>query len=77
VVRDGPAARAGVKPGDVVTAIGGAKVANTAQLLRAVGALKPPSSAVLAVQRGSDAMTLSVPVAKRPPARPRDADDGR
>jgi Do/DeqQ family serine protease len=77
VLRDGPAAQAGLKPGDVVTAIGGVKVSNTAQLLRAVGALKPPSSAVLAVQRGSDAMTLSVPVAKRPPARPRDTDDGR
>ena len=74
VLRDGPAAQAGLKPGDVVTAIGGVKISNTAQLLRAVGALKPPSSAVLAVQRGGDAMTLSVPVAKRPPARPRDAD---
>jgi hypothetical protein len=42
-----------------------------------VGALKPPSSAVLAVQRGSDAMTLSVPVARRPPTPARDADDSR
>jgi serine protease DegQ len=77
VLRDGPAAQAGLKPGDVVTAIGGVKISNTAQLLRAVGALKPPSSAVLAVQRGSDAITLSVPVAKRPPPRPRDSDDSR
>ena len=77
VLRDGPAARAGLKPGDVVTAIGGVKISNTAQLLRAVGALKPPSSAVLAVQRGSDAMTLSVPVARRPPQKPRDVDDAR
>ena len=77
VLRDGPAAQAGLKPGDVVTAIGGVKISNTAQLLRAVGALKPPSSAVLAVQRGSDAMTLSVPVARRPPPRARDADDAR
>jgi len=74
VLRDGPAALAGLKPGDVVTAIGGVKISNTAQLLRAVGALKPPANAVLAVQRGSDAMTLSVPVARRPPARPRDAE---
>jgi S1-C subfamily serine protease len=74
VLRNGPAARAGLKPGDVVTAIGGVKISNTAQLLRAVGALKPPASAVLAVQRGSDAMTLSVPVARRPPAQPREAD---
>jgi len=77
VLRDGPAAQAGLKPGDVVTAIGGVKISNTAQLLRAVGALKPPSAAVLAVQRGSDAMTLSVPVARRPPAKARDLDDAR
>jgi len=77
VLRDGPAARAGLKPGDVVTAIGGVKISNTAQLLRAVGALKPPASAVLTVQRGSDAMSLSVPVARRPPQKPRDVDDAR
>jgi len=78
VLRDGPAAQAGLKPGDVVTAIGGVKISNTAQLLRAVGALKPPAAAVLAVQRGSDAITLSVPVAKRPaPNKTRDADDAR
>jgi Do/DeqQ family serine protease len=77
VRRAGRAARAGLKPGDVVTAIGGVKVSNTAQLLRAVGALKPPSSAMLSVQRGSDALTLNVPVARRPPVKPRDADDAR
>src|SRR5262249_31589123 len=52
VLREGPAARAGLRPGDVVTGIGGVKVANTAQLLRAVGALKPPAVASLDVQRG-------------------------
>jgi Do/DeqQ family serine protease len=77
VLRDGPAAQAGLKPGDVVTAIGGVKISNTAQLLRAVGALKPPARAVLAVQRGSDAMTLSVPVARRPPPKPREPEDPR
>jgi len=76
VLRDGPAALAGLKPGDVVTAIGGVKIANTAQLLRAVGALKPPASAVLDVQRGSAEIRLSVPVARRPPqqAKSRDGD---
>ncbi|MEP6504304.1 MAG: trypsin-like peptidase domain-containing protein [Betaproteobacteria bacterium] len=74
VLREGPAALAGLKPGDVVTAIGGVKITNTAQLLRAVGALKPPARAVLEVQRGSESMTLSVPVARRPPARPRESD---
>ena len=72
VLRDGPAANAGLKPGDVVTAIGGRKVSNTAQLLRAVGALKPPQFAVLDVQRGSQAMKMQVPVAKRPPPQRRE-----
>jgi Do/DeqQ family serine protease len=74
VVREGPAAKAGLKPGDVVTAIGGVKVANTAQLLRAVGALKPPATAQLDVQRGSEALKIAVPVAKRPVPKSRDAD---
>jgi serine protease DegQ len=67
VLRDGPAAKAGLKPGDVVTAIGGTKVSNTQQLLRAVGALKPPASAALDIQRGSESMKIVVPVARRPP----------
>jgi Do/DeqQ family serine protease len=79
VLRDGPAAAAGLKPGDVVTAIGGVKVVNTAQLLRAVGALKPPARARLDVQRGDEALHLNVPVASRPqrPREPDAADAGR
>jgi Do/DeqQ family serine protease len=74
VLREGPAAKAGLKPGDVVTAIGGMKVANTSQLLRAVGALKPPASAALDIQRGNQQLTIVVPVARRPqPQRPREA----
>jgi S1-C subfamily serine protease len=73
VLRDGPAAVAGLKPGDVVTAIGGRRVANTAQLLRAVAALRPPASAVLDVQRGSQTLRMEVPVARRPPAQKRDS----
>jgi Do/DeqQ family serine protease len=75
VLRDGPAAKAGLKPGDVVIAIGGTKVANTQQLLRAVGALKPPATAALDIQRGNQAIRIVVPVAKRPPPqRPREAE---
>ena len=40
VLQDGPASRGGMRPGDVVTAIGGAEVSNTAQLLAAVAALQ-------------------------------------
>ena len=75
VLRDGPAARAGVKPGDVVVAIGGRRVTNTTQLLRAVAALKPPASAVVDLQRGGQSLRMEIPVAPRPPPqRSRDQD---
>jgi S1-C subfamily serine protease len=66
VLQDGPAGRAGMRPGDVVLAIGGTGVSNTAQLLAAVAALKPQSVADVSVQRGTQALRLSLDVAQRP-----------
>ena len=43
VLRDGPASRGGVKPGDVVLRVGDTAVASTNQLLAAVAALRPQS----------------------------------
>jgi Do/DeqQ family serine protease len=71
VLQDGPASKGGMRPGDVVTKIGETPVANTAQLLNAVAALKPRSDAVIGVQRGNKSLQLTVRVAQRPPARPR------
>ncbi len=66
VLRDGPAGVGGVRPGDVVVAIADKPVANTAQLLNAVAALKPQSEASIGVQRGAQKMQLSIVVAQRP-----------
>jgi Do/DeqQ family serine protease len=66
VLQSGPASAGGVRPGDVVVKIAGTPVANTAQLLNAVAALKPKQSAVIGVQRGSNALDLNVMVAQRP-----------
>jgi serine protease DegQ len=41
-------------------------VANTAQLLNAVAALKPGAVAQLKVRRGTDVLTVNVTVAQRP-----------
>ena len=68
VLHNGPAALGGIRPGDVVTQVGAVRVANTAQLLNAVAALPPGHAAPIKVQRGNDAMSLSVVVAKRPKA---------
>jgi serine protease DegQ len=68
VLQDGPASRGGMRPGDVVTAIEGAEVSDTAQLLAAVSALRPQSEAMVAVQRGDRSLQLKVLVAQRPKA---------
>ncbi|MDE1997838.1 MAG: trypsin-like peptidase domain-containing protein [Burkholderiales bacterium] len=66
VLHNGPAALGGIRPGDVVTQVGGNVVANTAQLLNTVAALSPGKTAAIKVQRGNDTLNLSVVVAKRP-----------
>ena len=66
VLQDGPASKGGLKPGDVVVSVAGNPVGNTGQLLNAVAALRPGSSAALGVQRGSQALQLSLTVAQRP-----------
>ncbi len=76
VLQDGPASKGGIQPGDVVVKVGETPVANTAQLLNAVAALKPRSDAVIGVQRGDKALQLKVRVAQRPaPQRQARADD--
>ncbi|MCX2863380.1 trypsin-like peptidase domain-containing protein [Paucibacter sp. PLA-PC-4] len=66
VVVNAPAANAGIKPGDVVTRVGGTQVLSPADLLAAVAALKPQSSAAIAVQRGDKALQFELTVAQRP-----------
>jgi serine protease DegQ len=74
VLQDGPASRSGMRPGDVVVSIAGAEVANTAQLLAAVAALKPQTVAAVTVQRGAQALQLNLTVAQRPKAQRRAAE---
>ena len=71
VLQGGPASRGGLRPGDVVTAIGSTEVANTAELLAAVAALRPQSTAAVSVQRGTQALQLNLVVAQRPKAQRR------
>ena len=71
VLQDGPASKGGIKPGDVVVAVAGQPVTSVAQLLNTVAALPPGQPAKLAVQRGTQALELTVAVIQRkpPPAR--------
>ena len=67
VVHDGPAAAGGLRPGDVLLGLAGAKVANAAELLPRVAALPPGSRARVEVQRGTHKLELELTVGERPP----------
>jgi len=66
VLQNGPAAKAGIRPGDVITDVDDAKVDNVQELLTAVAGLKPGSEARFALQRGTDKMELNVVPGLRP-----------
>ena len=66
VLQNGPAAKAGIRPGDVVTSVEDKKIENVQELLTAVAGLKPGNDARFALQRGSDKMELHVNPGLRP-----------
>lgn len=66
VLQNGPAAKAGVRPGDVITSVGEKSIGNVQELLTAVAGLKPGNAARFALQRGSDKLELDVTPGLRP-----------
>jgi Do/DeqQ family serine protease len=72
VLQNGPAAAAGIRPGDVITSVGGVPVRSVSELLSAVAALKPGLSASFKLQRRDAALEVAVTPGKRQrPALPR------
>lgn len=66
VLRDGPAAKAGIKPGDVVTEIAKQPVGSVEALLAVVAGLKPGETTTLELKRAGQDMQLSVVPGRRP-----------
>jgi serine protease Do len=65
--RSGPGARAGLRPGDVVTAVNGDRVDSARGLIKAVAATAPGNQVKLSVRRGAQNMEVPVTVGRRPP----------
>jgi Do/DeqQ family serine protease len=65
VLQNGPAAHAGLKPGDLIVAVNGKAVKTVSELLTQVAALKPGVEARLDIQRKQAATTLTVVPGKR------------
>lgn len=66
VLQGGPAALAGIKPGDVVTAVLDKPVGTVSELLSNVAALKPGTPAKMTIRRGDKSLDLDVSPGVRP-----------
>ncbi len=69
VLQNGPAAQAGLQPGDVIVAVAGEPVRNVPELLSKVAMLKPGEKAIITAARSDKELELTVVPGKRPPAR--------
>ncbi|HMS04706.1 MAG TPA: trypsin-like peptidase domain-containing protein [Burkholderiaceae bacterium] len=72
VLQGGPAALAGIRPGDVIVSVAGKPVGNVSELLSAVAALKPGETAPFGVLRREGSATVDVKPGVRPRARRQD-----
>jgi len=70
VLQNGPAAKAGIKPGDVIVSIADKPVADVTQLLSRVAALKPGTAAHFTIERKNQKLELDVTPGVRPKPRP-------
>jgi serine protease DegQ len=70
VLRDGPADKAGIKPGDVLLGIEDKTVSDPQNMLTQVAGLQPGSTARLKLRRGQGELEVRVVVGKRPKPQP-------
>ena len=66
VLDGGPAARGGVKPGDVLTAVNGSQIKDVKQLLNQIAQIGPGNEATLKILRKGKESVLTVQTGKRP-----------
>ncbi|MDO9598132.1 MAG: Do family serine endopeptidase [Azoarcus sp.] len=66
VLRDSPAERGGVRPGDVLIAVDGKSVQDPKEMLELVAALPPGKTFSFRVRRAGEEVDLSVAVGRRP-----------
>ncbi len=64
--RTGPAAKAGLRPGDVVVFVNGDRVDSARSLIKAIAATPPGNSVRLLVRRGAQNLDVPVVVGRRP-----------
>jgi serine protease DegQ len=66
VLKGGPADAGGIRPGDILLAVNGSKVSDSAALLNLIAELKPGEAARLTVARKQQSLDLKIKVGRRP-----------
>ena len=69
VLQNGPAAQAGIRPGDVITRVADKPITNVSELLSSVAALKPGTTSKFGVLRRNEKVELDVTPGMRPKPR--------
>jgi Do/DeqQ family serine protease len=67
VMRGSPADRAGIRPGDLLVAVGGKPVKDPQGMLELIAGLAPGSTTQFTVRREAKEVVLAVAIGKRPP----------
>jgi serine protease DegQ len=77
VLKNGPADKAGIRPGDILVAVDGKPVTDTTDMLNLIAQLTPGKKARMTVLRKSQESNIDITVGKRPRQRavPREEDE--
>jgi len=67
VLKNGPADRAGIKPGDILMSVNGQEITDTTRLLNVIAQIKPGTAAKVHLVRKNRELDLDVTIGKRPP----------